>query len=183
MREPTTTVLVTALLGCAAATAGACGQRIGGTSPPRPLPVDRSMMCEHERVHARVPTRSGRTTLPAKGSPARTVLRAVCEQLDDMAACYGDAVWRDSGSTGLVTVRFHILEDGQVDEACFLDTAIDDREMLECIREQFLELELPQFDSKRHVVFPVVYVPSSNTTTRPSLPSLCERLRQEDGED
>ena len=43
MREPTTTVLVTALLGCAAATAGACGQRIGGERRGLPARCARSL--------------------------------------------------------------------------------------------------------------------------------------------
>jgi hypothetical protein len=140
------------------------------------------MMCDHGPVHARVPTRRIGTELPPKGSPARVIQKAVCEHYDELGACYGDALWRDSASTGLVTMRFRILADGRVNEACFLDTAIDDQEMLQCIRQRFLRIELPQFGKKTTVVYPVVYEPvSSETTSRQGL-SMCERLRREDAE-
>jgi hypothetical protein len=136
-------------------------------------------MCDNKPVRARAATGPVGTKLPPKGSTARTILRAVCEQYDHLGACYGDALWRDSATTGLVTTRFRIRADGLVEEACFIDTAINDGEMLQCIRERFLQIEVPEIDKDTTVVFPIVYLPSTSQTTSTANPSSCERLRRE----
>jgi hypothetical protein len=80
--------LIVACAAFVAVTVEGCGQRIGTTSPPPPLPVDGSLMCEADQAPGASTRRLG-NELPPKGSSARAILRAVCKQFEDLGACYG----------------------------------------------------------------------------------------------
>jgi hypothetical protein len=79
-----------------------------------------------------------------------------------------------------VTVRFWVEADGKVQDVCFLDTAIDDQEMLECLQERFSSVEIAHPGKRLTVVLPMVFVIRSPPGTTPGDPSTCERLRNED---
>lgn len=140
------------------------------------------MMCDGRAPRPAPPSPPPSVRLPPRGSPLRAIFRAICDQYDELRGCYSDALWRDPKTEGRVTVQLDVRADGSIGEVCFLDTAIDDREQLECIRTRFESLELPALGARTRVVYPLRYVLKlDESTSKPRY--ICDKLREEDEAD
>jgi hypothetical protein len=105
----------------------------------------------------------------------------MCDKREDLRVCYGEALWRDSASSGRITTRVRVRADGAVDEVCFLEMGIDDQEMLECIREHMLEMEVMKTGMTLTFIFPITFVGTREPTASGERNlDVCERLLRED---
>jgi hypothetical protein len=123
---------------------------------PASRPLPKPVCADVQPVTPRTPDCTGTAFTPPD------IQAAVRRHEEAVRACYDGALGRDENAGGRVTMRFVLEKDGQVTNACAVDTAIADLAMLQCMAEELAKIEVPGPPAvacgSTKVVYPFVFM-------------------------